>query len=92
MNSAGECLVGGVCKPLNIFTNSKIYKIMLSEGITIDAFNYISKDLVLIGEQSDNLINFSLFTNFQNINNLIKNTKVAFGFERREKKLKKSCF
>ena len=86
VNSSGECLVGGVCKPLNIFTNSKILQNNASEGITIDAFNYISKDLVLIGEQSDNLINFSLFTNFQNINNLIKNTKVAFGFERREKK------
>ena len=86
INSSGECLVGGNCKPLNIFTNSKILQNNISEGITRDAFEYIRKDLSLIGEQSDNLINLSLFKNFSYKNNSIKNIKVASGFERRELK------
>ncbi len=86
ISSSGECLVGGNCKPLNIFTNSKILQNNISEGITKDAFEYIRKDLNLIGEQSDNLINLSLFKNFSYKNNSIKNIKVASGFERRELK------
>ena len=86
ISSSGECLVGGNCKPLNIFTNSKILQNNISEGITKDAFEYIRKDLSLIGEQSDNLINLSLFKNFSYKNNSIKNIKVASGFERRELK------
>ena len=86
ISSSGECLVGGNCKPLNIFTNSKILQNNISEGITKDAFEYIRKDLSLIGEQSDNLINLSLFRNFSYKNNSIKNIKVASGFERRELK------
>ena len=86
INSLGECLVGSNCKPLNIFTNSKTLQNNTSEGITRDAFEYISKDLSLIGEQSDNLINLSFFKNFSYKNNSIKNIKVATGFERRELK------
>ena len=86
VNSLGECLVGGNCKPLNIFTNSRTLQNNISEGITRDAFEYISKDLSLIGEQSDNLINLSFFKNFSYKNNSIKNIKVATGFERRELK------
>ena len=86
INSLGECLVGGNCKPLNIFTNSKTLQNNTSEGITRDAFEYISKDLSLIGEQSDNLINLSFFKNLSYKNNSIKNIKVATGFERRELK------
>ena len=60
-NSSGECLVGGNCRALNIFTNSRTLQNNPLDGITREAFEYIRKDLTLTGDQSNNLINLSFF-------------------------------
>ena len=86
INSSGDCLVGGNCRALNIFTNSRTLQNNPTDGITKEAFEYIRKDLTLKGDQSNNLINLSFFRNFLYSDSFLESTKVVLGFERRELK------
>ena len=87
-----SCISGGECKPWNIFSTSDgKLKNLSSLGVTKEALNYISINLNVDAELSENQLRFVSSKSFDINNKVLPTLDTAFGIEYRQLALKKSA-